>query len=164
MEMGTFTTIIPNVTEGIPASGWSINIHNGPTIMSDMQFLPIACAEVQNAHPSLVTAQEVQAALTNSPAPNQDANGTAELQLAGGNLTVTVAMSGLAPKSVHLMHLYSGTCDRQGKALYALQPIVADPVGNGRSTTVLSGTTIPDNGWYVTVPLGSDVSTQTRDH
>src|SRR5579859_1374195 len=33
------TTKIPNVTEGIPANGWSVNIHNGPTMSPDMQAM-----------------------------------------------------------------------------------------------------------------------------
>jgi hypothetical protein len=160
--IATVTTTIPNVADGIPAHGWYLNIHNGPALTSDTQFLPIACSEIQNEHASFKTAQEVQVALTTSPSANQNASGMTELQLAGGKLTVAAAMSGLAPKSVHMMRIYAGTCDHQGKLLYALQPIVADLVGNGRSTTILSGiATIPPSGWYVTVHLGTDVSTQT---
>lgn len=160
--MATVITTIPNVVNGIPSHGWYLNVHNGPTVMSAMQFLPITCGEIQNDHASLKTAQDVQVALTTSSSANQNANGMTELQLVGEKLTVAAAMSGLTPKSVHMMRIYSGTCDHQGKLLYTLQPIVVDPVGNGRSTTILSGVpTIPNNGWYVTVHLGTDVSTQT---
>src|SRR5438552_2201752 len=48
----TMTTTISNVTKGIPASGWYVNVHNGPTLTPAEQFLPIVCSDVSNPNAS----------------------------------------------------------------------------------------------------------------
>jgi hypothetical protein len=47
----TGTTIIPNVQKGIPASGWYINIHEGPGLATATQMAPISCGNIANPSP-----------------------------------------------------------------------------------------------------------------
>jgi hypothetical protein len=41
---GTATTIVNNITNGIPASGWHVTVHSGPTA----QDSPLLCGDVVN--------------------------------------------------------------------------------------------------------------------
>jgi len=45
------TTIIANVTNGIPASGWYVNVHHGPGLATPDQMAPIACGNIVNHNP-----------------------------------------------------------------------------------------------------------------
>jgi hypothetical protein len=58
------TTTIEHVPGGIPASGWSINIHQGPTMSSHNGAAVIACANISNPNPSPMHTQSLFAALT----------------------------------------------------------------------------------------------------
>jgi len=42
----TVTSTIPNVMQGIPASGWFVNVHRGPGLSTQTEFDPIACGNV----------------------------------------------------------------------------------------------------------------------
>jgi hypothetical protein len=65
---------------------------------------------------------------------------------------------------VHAAHIHSGSCGNAGKPLYDLKPIVADSAGKGSSTTVISGvSSLPAIGWYISVHLTTDMTTQTSD-
>jgi hypothetical protein len=160
--VASVTTTISNVLNGIPASGWSINVHNGPELTSETQFLPIACGTVSNLESSSRASQAVLVPLADTPAPNQSASGSAQLTLSDGTLTVKLTMRGLAPNSRHMAHIHGGSCDSQGKVVHGLNPVVADASGNGNSTTILTGiSSIPSSGWYVNVHLTMNMSTQT---
>jgi hypothetical protein len=160
--VATVTTTISNVMSGIPATGWYINVHNGPELTSEAESMPIACGEVSNSEYSTRASQAVLVSLADTTAANQSASGSAQLTLSDGTLTVKLTMSGLAPNSTHMAHIHGGTCSSQGKVVHGLNPVVADASGNGSSTTVLTGiSSIPSSGWYVNVHLTMDMSTQT---
>jgi hypothetical protein len=161
LGVGTSETTITQVKGGIPASGWHVNVHDGPQLSSALQMTPIACGNVVNTQKSA----SVTVPLVGTSAANQNASGNTQLSLANSKLTVKITMSGLAPNSTHMAHIHSGSCTAQGGVLYPLNPVVADAKGNGTSTTTLNKiTTIPQTGWYVNVHDGastSDLSTQT---
>ena len=157
----TVTSIINNVMQGIPATGWYINVHNGPGLSPDVQFLPIACGDISNPNPSIKTVQHVQVTITGASSPNQSASGTAQLMFANGTLTVKLSVTGLVPHSWYMAHIHAGSCTSEGKIVYGLKPIQADASGNGSSTTVLTGvSSIPDSDWYINVHLTLDMTTQ----
>jgi hypothetical protein len=68
------------------------------------------------------------------------------------SLVVKIFLFRLAPNSRHVAHIHSGSCESQGPVVHALNPVRADSVGFGTSTTTLSNvSSIPDTGWYVNV-------------
>lgn len=162
--VSTSKTTIQQVEDGIPASGWFINVHNGPTLSPDIQKTPIGCGDIINFNTSTSTNQSVDLALGPTKAPNQAANGVATLSLTNKQLVVTVTVSGLAPGSTHQAHIHQGSCLSQGPVVHPLTPIVADHKGNGTSkTTIPNVSSIPTN-WYVNVHLAAtpaDLGTQT---
>jgi Cu/Zn superoxide dismutase len=162
--VGSSMTSIRDVTGGIPASGWYLNVHNGPGLTPDIQYTPITCADIVNPTPSLKTRQTVNVSLTDALSANQAASGIAHLTLSNGQLTVVLAMKGLVPESTHAAHIHAGSCASQGKIVYPLKPITADNMGAGSSTTVISDVaSIPASGWYVNVHFSTDMSTQTGE-
>lgn len=161
---GSSTSVIKNVTGGIPATGWYINVHNGPGLSPENQFLPISCGNIANPKATTTHAQRIQVLLGTTPSPNQAASGNAQLTLSGNKLKVALSLQGLAPGSVHAAHIHSGSCGNAGKPLYDLKPIVANSAGKGSSTTVISGvSSLPAIGWYISVHLTTDMTTQTSD-
>jgi hypothetical protein len=161
----TATTTIPNVTAGIPATGWYVNVHNGPALAPATQFLPIVCGDVANSTTSTSAAQSVQVTLNTAPAASagQAAVGNALLTLNGTTLTVTITISGLVPNSSHAAHIHTGSCSAQGNVLYPLNTITADATGSADSTTTITNVkgTIPASGWYVNVHNSTALTTQT---
>jgi hypothetical protein len=160
----TSTTTVPNVKAGIPASGWFVNVHNGPALTPDAQYLPIVCGNVANSNTSTSAAQSVQVTLNSAPAASagQSAMGTAELTLNGTTLTVKVTLSGLAPNSSHTSHIHKGSCAAQGDVMFPLTTIVADASGNATATTTIPNvTSIPSSGGYVNIHNSTALTTQT---
>lgn len=160
----TTTTNIPNISGGIPSSGWLINVHNGPGMSAPDQAISIACTDISNPHTSTSSTQTVNANFTSaaSSSPGQDANGTAKLSVSGTTLTVTTTLSGLAPNSSHAEHIHSGSCVMQGNIVHPLNTIKADSKGNATTTTTIKNvTSIPASGWYVNIHNGTDMSNQT---
>jgi hypothetical protein len=161
---GTSTTTIANIAQGIPASGWYINVHNGPNMTPADQFLPIACGNVNNPNTALTNVQTVKTPLSSANTADQNVSGKASLHLAGKTLTVTVNVHGLTPGSSHAQHIHAGSCENQtpGTILYMLNNLTADSSGNASSTTVINNVSgIPSSGWYINVHRSTDVSTQT---
>ncbi len=159
---GSSTSVIKNVTDGIPTTGWYINVHNGPGMSPENQFAPISCGNIANPKATTKSAQRIQVLLGATPSPNQAASGDAQLTLSGNKMTVALSLQGLAPGSVHAAHIHSGSCGNEGKILYDLKPIVANSTGKGSSTTVISGvSSLPAIGWYISVHLTTDMTTQT---
>ena len=120
--------------------------------------------------PVMTNNQVVNVALGGSADENQSVSvGAAELSIGRNNgqnsLTVKVFLYRLAPKSTHIAHIHSGSCESQGSVVYPLNAIQADSVGFGTSTTVINNvSSIPDTGWYVNVHSASstdDLSSQT---
>lgn len=159
---GTETTTIADVAHGIPAADWSINVHNGPTLATGDQFLPIACGDITNPNAATKVEQSVRTLLGNAASPNQAASGTVQITNAREKLLVTIIMTGLTHKSVHAAQIHTGSCTEQGNVLYRLQPVVADASGKGVSKTTLAGVKhIPAGSWYVNVQLTTNMASQT---
>ncbi len=152
-----------SVPNGIPAKNWYIAIYNGPGMTNSAEAAQIACGNVANHDTSLKSAQTAQLTFQ-APAndANQNVSGTADLSLSGRTLTVKVTVTGLAPKSQHMVHIHSGSCASQGSVVYPLTALTADASGKATSTTTIQNvTTIPATGWYVNVHNTTDLSTQT---
>lgn len=152
------TTIIYNVKGGIPATGWAINVHNGPDLTTADQYTPIACADVNN--PS--NASNLLFLMGPTSGANESASGLASLSLKTGTLTVTLTVTGLVPGSSHAAHIHAGDCYNTQGVLYDLSPLVADATGNASETVTFTGVTaIPASGWDINVHYSTDLSTQT---
>lgn len=152
-----------SVPTGIPAKNWYLEVYNGPGLSSTAQATPLACGDVVNHDTSLRSAQSVQVPLqAPSGATNQNASGVAHLSLSGQTLTVKLEVTGLAPKTQHMVHIHSGSCASQGPVVYPLNTLTADASGKATSTTTIQNVkSIPATGWYVNVHNTNDLSTQT---
>ncbi len=161
--VGSSTTVLKNVTT-LPASGWSIHVHNGPGLSSGDQFLPIVCSDLTFTNFSPTKMMSVQVPLNAAPGSNasETASGTAQLTLSGSTLTVKLTLSGLQPKSSHAANIHVGSCASQGAVVYPLQNVVADASGNANVTTTIKNvSSIPSRNWFVNVHYSTDLSTQT---
>ncbi len=151
-----------SVQNGIPASGWYVDVHNGPGLSNNDQAQSIACGDIVNHDTSLRSTQTAQVALQSTAGANQNASGEAHLTLSGHTLKVELTLSGLAPKSEHMVHIHAGTCASQGSVVYPLTPVKADASGKATATTTIQNVmTIPAQGWYINVHNSTDISTQT---
>ena len=149
------TSTVDGVTS-IPASGWYVNVHNGPALTPPDQFSPVACGEVKGG------SNEATVPLQQGSGPSQAASGTADVSFANGQLTVQITMSGLAPNSAHAAHIHVGSCTNQGAVVHPLTNVTADGNGNATSSTTVAGvTSIPSGQWYVNVHGSTDLNTQT---
>ena len=158
------TTTIKNVKNGIPASGWYVNVHNGPGLSPSDEFLPIACADVSNPVHDTTSLQQVNAPLISAPGSraSESAHGSARLTLSKSTLTVKLTVSGMQPQSSHAAHIHAGSCESQGAVVYSLDTVRADASGNATVTTVIAHVkTIPANGWYINIHSSTNLSTQT---
>jgi CHRD domain-containing protein len=161
---GISTTTINNVTGGIPATGWHITVHSGPTLQTPAEALAISCGNVVNQQRATNTTQSVSVPLDGANADNQQATGTADLSLDQATLTVHTTVSNLVPGSEHAAHIHAGSCESQlpGNILYPLTPLKADTQGVARSVTVIPNvSSLPASGWYINIHFGTDLSTQT---
>jgi len=155
---GSSTTVLADVDGGIPATGWYVNVHNGPMLTSAAQATAIACGNVSNAK----HAMSVAAALGATTGANQSASGGAGLALKKGVMAVVVIVTGLVPGSSHAVHIHAGSCGSQGGVVFMLANLVADKHGKATSITVIKGVKeIPDKGWYVNVHFSTDLTNQT---
>jgi hypothetical protein len=157
-------TTTVNVPGGIPTSGWSVNVHNGPGLTDPNEFLPIACADIANHDTSLRSSQSVQVPFATAPASSagQSVIGIARLTLVGHTLTLQMELTGLLSSSEQMAHIHSGSCASQGPVVYALPIIMAD--GSGKAITTAQFTNvsaIPQTGWYINVHRSTALSTQT---
>jgi len=158
--VGTSSTVIKDVDGGIAASGWSINVHNGPGLAPADQFIPIACGNISNLHKE----HALQVRLGATSGANQAAAGISLLTLKNHTLTVIVVVRGLVPGSIHAEHIHVGTCERQvpGTVMYMLKNLVADTHGNATAVTVINNVErIPEHGWYVNIHRTTMLMDQT---
>jgi Cu/Zn superoxide dismutase len=156
------TSLKVNVPNGIPDKNWYIDVHNGPGVANSDEAASIACANVVNHNTSKSSSQSVQTALEGTNNGNQNVSGTAHLSLSGTTLTVKLDITGLAPRSDHMVHIHAGSCSSQGPVIYPLQTLKADASGKATTTTTIQNVmTIPANGWFVNVHNSTDLSTQT---
>jgi len=153
----TVTSTVPNIVDGIPATGWMIYVHNGPYVTSDDQSLPITCGDISNPG----GAKAVQATMSSTTERDQAVGGSVQLTLRGQQLWVQLTLSGLQPGSTHPARIDAGSCTRQGNVVFQLHNVVANAAGNVNMTTVLDNVSaIPSSGWYVNVHYSMDLSTQ----
>jgi hypothetical protein len=84
-------------------------------------------------------------------------SGTGTIVKGVGSFTVTIQLAGLKANSSHVSHVHLGQCAQPGGIAYALQQVIADPLGSATTTsTVLAPYLIPSSGWYVNVHHGPD--------
>lgn len=160
--VATLTSTV-NAPNGIPAKNWYLDVHNGPGMSTSDQSLSIVCGDIVNHDTSLRSTQSAQVVLQ-SPAgdKSQHVSGNATLTLTGHTLTVQLTLTGLEPKSQHMVHIHSGSCASQGAVIYPLTLVKADALGNSTTTTTIQNVSaIPASGWYINVHYGTDLSTQT---
>jgi hypothetical protein len=156
----TVTTTISGVEHGIPATGWYINVHNGPGLGTPLQFLPISCSNIRNPSHS----NYVKLSMNTAPFPNEDAYGSARLKLVDEKLTVFIWVAGLGPYSEHAAHIHAGNCRATGGIVFDLSPLVANANGVATKTIVFNEvqlSSIPQGAWDINVHLTTDLSTQT---
>ncbi len=91
--VGTSTTAIKNVTK-IPASGWYINVHNGPNLAPSDQLLPIVCSDLTLTTVSPTSPLSLQVPLNTAPpaSAGENVSGMAHLTLAGIFVTFLIAV------------------------------------------------------------------------
>ncbi len=153
----TSTTTIPGVAQGIPARGWVIEVLNGTTATATdpRAAVRIATGDISNPQAFTHQPQKVVVALRGTGDANQSAHGTAHLQIAHDTLVVSIALSGLAPGSLHAAHVHPGSCARQGPIVYQFNDLKADASGHANVTMRFSHvSSIPQRGWYVNVHDG----------
>ncbi len=161
--VGTSTTTIKNVTK-VPATGWYVNIHNGPDLSTSDQSLSIVCGDIALTNVPPTSPLSLKIPLNSAPpaSTGESVNGTAHLTLSGKTLTVRLIVSGLEPNSSHEAHIHSGSCASQGPVVYPLQTVTADASGHANVTTTIKNvTSIPSSGWYVHLHHSTALSTQT---
>lgn len=104
--------------------------------------------------PAVSSSNVLTTQLTHSPVGTVDMS----WDKSSDKLTVKVALTGLAPNSMHPEHIHSGTCasDPMGPIIYTLDPLKADAKGDAMAETVVSNVThgIPMQGWYVNIHNG----------
>jgi len=86
-------------------------------------------------------------------AVNQPLAGMALVDSREGSYTLTVQVSGMAPGSVHSVHLHFGTCPTAGVHLLVLGTLHAGPAGTASVVLRLPGTFVGD-GRFVIVYVG----------
>jgi hypothetical protein len=154
-------TEIRNVAH-LPTGGWLLNIHNGPTTSTMDQSVAIACGTItmkETGSTSGPLKQQVE--LQGTTAPNEAVSGSANFSLTpAGKISVTVQAHGLQPGTHHAIHIHAGSCNAQGKMLYALPDLVADARGDATSQTTLTVTSIPTASWYINIHYGQKILDQ----
>ncbi len=154
---GTSTTVLNDMTV-IPATGWYVKVHNGPSLATEAEHVDIACAAVMN--PNGATSVSVPFAATGEP--NEQATGIGTLTLTNGVLTVSLDVSGLVPNSAHAAHIHAGNCTNTAGVLYDMTPLMADANGHAMKVSTFAGvTSIPATGWDINVHYSTDLTTQT---
>jgi hypothetical protein len=146
----TTTTFIQNVVSDIPA-GWSINIHNGPQMSSELQNRAIACGDVTHILTTANGVETAHIAFAGITAPDENVTGQATMAFAGGQLHVVLRLRGLVPGSTHIAHLHAGRCEKQGPVAYPLTSVVTNGYGYGTSSTTIALSSIPTGQFYINV-------------
>jgi Cu/Zn superoxide dismutase len=108
---------------------WLLNIHNGPILTAPQGMLALACAPVtRRLFPT--PRHDRHILLQGTAAPNEAARGIAHLVLERtGVLTLSITVRGLVALSHHAVHVHAGSCEAQGKVLFALAPLIANRQG-----------------------------------
>ena len=86
------------------------------------------------------------------------ASGTIALTKTSNTMTLEVVITGLAPDSAHVSHVHTGTCQKQGGIILALNQVIADGTGAADTKTTVQAHYPPASGhWYVVVHAGPDM-------
>jgi hypothetical protein len=116
----------PSIPSSITSSNQVVNVSLGPSADNDQS----------------VTVGGVELAIRN--------------RRGNSSLVVKIFLFRLTPNSTHMAHIHSGSCENQGPVVHKLNPVHADAVGFGTSTTTLNDvSSIPNTGWYVNVHRGA---------
>ncbi|MFN2567992.1 MAG: CHRD domain-containing protein [Candidatus Dormibacteria bacterium] len=155
------TSTVAHVGEGgIPASGWYLNVHNGPEMTRAPQSQPIVCGDVANP----ARAKAVTVPLISGPPETLDqaASGMADLSIQNGRLHVTLEAQGLEPGSSHSAGLHRGSCESQSRSLAPLGTMTADAHGAARRSVDVTELGSMPGPSYVIVHRGQTVDTQAE--
>jgi methionine-rich copper-binding protein CopC len=137
----------------IPAQGWYVNVHQGPS-MTGAGVTPISCGVVQQA----------AAAATLAPQAGSTVRGTAILGPGTTSNTIVIRVTGLAPNSVHPANIPLGaSCTSNGPVIFPLPDLHADASGVAWATTSIKGGATPSvgigpYGYYVNIQRGPTTS------
>jgi hypothetical protein len=180
----TATTTVSPVANGIPATGWAVNVHTGPGLTPADQYRSIGCVDVAN--PS--HADSFTGSLLPQPGPGNDVTGTATVVLdtVAHTLGVSLTVQGLDPNTEHPAHIHLGSCEFQGPVIFpapgpetapsvtptttpsvtatasaaAMPPVTVTPsvTATGYGATSTATASVP--GWYVNVHNTTALTTQ----
>ena len=154
----TVTTMINGVKKGIPApapKGWFVNVHNGPTLSTELERRWLACGNVSSVQTGPDGVQSAQVNLGATTSADEHVQGTAALSLQGDQVKVVLQLSGLIPRGTpHMAHIHRGSCAAQGAVVDPLNPVIVDWQGNGTSTTFILLPSIPTGPFYINVHEG----------
>jgi hypothetical protein len=166
---GKSVTTIPGIKNGIPSSGWTVIVHNGPSMATSLQSRAIACAPVTNIQADGQGNQTTQNSLSGTGSPDENVSGQLIIKATAStspnfNLVakeIDISLRGLAPHSTHVAELrFNATVtgvvgDARFQLLSKLQPVTVGPDGTGTSKTVFpSGLPVPVGAMYVVVREG----------
>ncbi len=74
-----------------------------------------------------------------------------------GSFTLTIALTGMPPGSIHISHIHAGKCAQPGGIVYNLQSVVAGSTGSATTISAVPASyLVPTSGWYVNVHFGPD--------
>jgi hypothetical protein len=135
----TATTTVSPVANGIPATGWAVNVHTGPGLTPADQYRSIGCVDVAN--PS--HADSFTGSLLPQPGPGNDVTGTATVVLdtVAHTLGVSLTVQGLDPNTEHPAHIHLGSCEFQGPVIFPLPDLKSDASGSASVTATFTGVT-----------------------
>ncbi len=86
------------------------------------------------------------------------ASGTIALTKTSNTMTIEVVITGLAPDSAHVSHVHTGSCQKQGGIIFALNQVIADGTGAADTKSTVQAHYPPASGhWYVVVHAGPDM-------
>ncbi len=162
LGQATMSKVVIKHVAHLPAQGWLINVHNGPTMVADQgQNLAITCGTLTMKEGGASRILNEHVVLGSTTAPSESASGTANLSVdAADTLNISVKVHGLEPGSRHAVHIHSGSCDQQGKMLYPLSVLVADANGDASETATFPHVgMIPASGWYINVHFAEGIAT-----
>lgn len=154
----TATTKVSGVARGIPSTGWFVNVHNGPTLSTELQMRWLACGNVSSIQTGPGGVQTAQANLGPTISADEHVQGSATLSLQGNQLKVVLQLRDLVAGGMpHMAHIHTGSCTSQGAVVVPLNMVTVDNQGNGNSTTLIPLTSLPTTTvgpFYVNVHEG----------
>ncbi len=153
----TVAGVIVAASLGLAGCGTDNTANNTSSSSTNQTATTAANTTKTDKNISLKTNVNSSTTVTLSPSKDSKVNGTATLTLdpKTHELTVVVKASGLAPNSVHPVHIDSGTTAKPGAEVYALANLTADKNGDATSTTVIKGVkNIPATGWVILIYQG----------